>query len=226
MELMLILSVAAMFGLMLTRRNRYNIPLLKTWIIVILVAVLGVLSTILLYFIENGEWDGMSFFGAVLFLPIIFSPISKLFKIPVSSMLDFIAPPGLGMFAVMKINCAISGCCGGIILWHTEKGEAVCFPSAIVEAIITILLVCVLLYFEHKGKTKGKLYPISLVSYGAVRFILNFFRAPGEALLFGMQKGTVWSLVAIISGLLWLFIIAYINLNIKYKKALNQEFEE
>ena len=222
MEFMLILSVAAMFALMLTRCKKYNIPLLKTSIIVPLLAVLGVLSTILLYFIENGEWDGMSFFGAVLFLPIIFSPIAKLFRIPIPCMLDFIAPPGLIMFAVMKINCAISGCCGGIILGYKENGKAIQFPSPIVEAITTILLVCILLYFEHKGKTKDKLYPISLVSYGVLRFILNFLREPGKALLFGMQKGTVWSLVAIISGLLWLFIIAYINLDKKYKNAIKQ----
>lgn len=222
MELMLILSAASMFALMLPRCKKYNIPLFKTPIIVVLLAFFGVLSTVLLYFIENGEWNGKSFFGAVLFLPVIFLPISKILKVPTTCMMDFISLPGLIMFSVMKFNCSISGCCGGRLLWIAENGKEVYFPSPIVESVTTVLLVCVLLIFEHKQKTNNKLYPISLISYGILRFILNFFRQQEEPFFLGLQKGNIWALLAIIIGILWIFILAFIDVDKKLKSAQKQ----
>ncbi len=222
MEFIMILSAIAMFLLMLLRRGRYNISLLKTVLIVFLVAVLGVLSTCLLYFIENGEWGGKSFFGAVLFLPVIFSALSRVFKVEVSVMMDFIAPPGLLMFAVMKANCTVSGCCSGRLLGYTA-GRAIYFPSPTVEALTTLLLVGILLFFEYRGKTENLLYPISLVSYGILRFVLNFFRLPEEPFLLGLQKGSVWSLIAVIGGLTWILISKYIEIDKKYKEFKNSD---
>ncbi len=218
MEIIIIPSVVAMLVLMLCRRKKYNIPLLKTFLIVAFLAIFGVLSTCLLYFIENGEWGGKSFFGAVLFVPIIFLPLTKIFKLPFSDMMDFVSLSGLLMFAVMKANCTFSGCCGGRVLWYSAAGKAIHFPSPIVETLTTLLLVCVLLYFEHIGKMRKRLYPVSLVSYGALRFVLNFFRLPEKPFVFGLQKGNFWSIVAIFFGLVWIFILAYIDLNKKYKE--------
>lgn len=204
---MLSLAVVLLLGLMLLRRRRYNIPVGKAILIMVLVAGLGILSTQMLYLIENGEWGGMSFFGAVLFLPLIMTPIALLLHISAENMMDFIAPPGLLMFAVMKTNCFFSGCCGGRVLTIGTKGATMIFPSQLVEAGVTIVLILALLLFEYKEKTRTKLYPISMVSYGILRFILNWFRMPGDALVLGMQKGTVWSVVAVIIGVFWLMIM-------------------
>ena len=127
------------------------------------------------------------------------------------------------MFAVMKANCALSGCCGGRIVGYTAHNEPIHFPSPIVESLTTLLLVAVLLFFEYKGKTNGKLYPISLISYGALRFILNFFRIQEEPFFLGLQKGNVWALVAIFVGLLWIFGLYYIEVNKKYKEFKNSD---
>lgn len=204
---MLSLAVVLLLGLMLLRRRRYNIPVGKAILIMVLVAGLGILSTQMLYLIENGEWGGMSFFGAVLFLPLIMTPIALLLHVSAENMMDFIAPPGLLMFAVMKTNCFFSGCCGGRVLTIGTKGATMIFPSQLVEAGVTIVLILALLLFEYKEKTRTKLYPISMVSYGILRFILNWFRMPGDALVLGMQKGTVWSVVAVIIGVFWLMIM-------------------
>lgn len=204
---MLLLSIALLFGLMLLRRKRYHVSVWKTLIITALVGGLGILSTQLLYFIENEEWGGMSFFGAVFFLPLIFVFISRLLRIPFNNLTDFIAPPGLLMFSVMKVNCYVSGCCGGRVLSIGANSIAVTFPSQLVEAGVTVLLISVLLFLEYKGKTKNRLYPISMLSYGVLRFVLNWFRLPGATFVLGMQKGTFWSVIAIVIGILWLMIL-------------------
>lgn len=203
---MFLLSVALLLGLMLLRRKRYHIAVWKAIVIMVLVSGFGVASTQLLYFIENGEWGGMSFFGAVLFLPLLMTPTALLMHVSVQDMTDFIAPPGLLMFAVMKTNCIFSGCCGGRVLGVSADGNPMVFPSPLVEAITTVCLIAVLLYFEHRSKTRGTLYPISMISYGSLRFVLNWLREPGEALLLGMQKGTVWSVLTVVIGVLWLMI--------------------
>lgn len=204
---MLSLSVALLLALMLLRCKRYGIVIWKTILITALVGGLGILSTQVLYFIENSEWGGMSFFGAVLFLPLIMTPMALLLKIPAADMMDLISLPGLLMFAVMKVNCFFSGCCGGRVLGVSGNGTPLAFPSQIVEATTTVCLIVVLLFFEHRDKTRAKLYPISMVSYGLLRFVLNWFREPGDAFLFGMQKGTLWSAIAVVAGAIWLMIL-------------------
>lgn len=217
------LAILGMFLFMLFRRNKFHISLLKTVVVFILLACLGILSTQILYFIENGEWGGMSFFGAVLFVPIWFFAVAKILNIPFSKMMDFVALPGLLMFAVLKTNCAVDGCCQGRVIGYSDGAAPIHFPSPLVEAITTVLLVFALLYIEKKGKTTDKLYPLSLASYGVLRFILNFFREQGEPLLLGLQRGNVWALVAIIAGLVWLLVLRYIKINNQYNSLINEK---
>ena len=220
------LAILGMFLFMLFRRNKFHISLLKTVVVFILLACLGILSTQILYFIENGEWGGMSFFGAVLFVPIWFFAVAKILNIPFSKMMDFVALPGLLMFAVLKANCAVEGCCQGRVLCNSNGVNPIYFPSPIVEAITTVLLVCALLCVEKKGKTNNKLYPISLASYGVLRFVLNFFREQGEPLFLGLQKGNVWALVAILVGAVWLLVLRYMEINSRYNLLIKEKTQK
>ncbi len=222
MIFILIPALAIMLLLLAARRSKYNVSFVKTLCIMLLLALSGIFSTYLLYFIENGKWGSSSLFGAVLFPPILFVFFFKIFKLSVIDTMDFIAPSAMVMIAAMKANCILSGCCGGRILWCLEDGTVVHFPIQIVETSSIVLIAILLLYFDYTKRAKNKLYPIALVGYGVFRFALNFLRIPGKKLFLDLSVGNIWSLVAIISGLLWLFIIAYMNLDKKYKKAFNQ----
>lgn len=211
-------SIAVMITLMMYRRKVYNLPLLKTILIILIWAVSGVLSTFVLYFIESGEWGGRSYFGSIFFIPIIFSLFSKVFKLPFLDIIDYLSLPTILMFAIMKADCAMAGCCSGRMLWYSNDGKVVCFPSPIVEALSTLLLIAVLLYFEHIGKTKRHLYSICLIAFGILRFVLNFFRSSEEHWSSGFPKGNVWALISIVYGIMWIFILAYIDVNKKYKE--------
>ncbi len=218
MSMVMLIAVIGMLCFMLYRRCRFGISFLKTVIIFVLVAVIGVLGTYVLFFLETGRWGGMSFFGAVFVIPLVMLVLSSIFRQSLGTLTDFVAPCGLLMFAVLKLDCAITGCCYGRILWHKDNLEPVFFPSPIVEMITTLLLIGALLWAEHKGKTQGALYPISLIFYGALRFVLNFFRAPENPFFLGMQKGNIWSLLAMILGGVWLLVIAYRRIDRQYQE--------
>lgn len=198
--------MAAMSALMLTRRRAYCLSLLKSVILIPPVAAMGFLGTKILYFIENGEWSGMSFFGAVLFFPVLLLPIAKIGKMGLSELLDLSTPPGLSLLAIFKLNCHIAGCCGGIVLWYTDEGKPVFFPSQLTEMAVSILLVIVLLVMEKRGRARGKLYPYCLLLYGTVRFIINWYRWDKTEFFLGLPAGNFWALCSIIMGSAWLVV--------------------
>jgi hypothetical protein len=61
-----------MFILMLLRRKAF--PQIKLWklpIISVLLTIAGVAGAMLMHFIEQGSFGGTSFFGAILFIPVL-----------------------------------------------------------------------------------------------------------------------------------------------------------
>ena len=124
-------------------------PLYKGLIGSILLTFIGVLSVKLMFFIENGDFSGLSFFGAVLFIPILAVPISVVLNIKYQDYIDICAPSVAIMLSAMKINCLRSGCCIGKVLYTNEFGATVRFPSQIFEMVVAFLI-CVLLIYASK----------------------------------------------------------------------------
>lgn len=217
------LSVLIMVPVMLIRRKLLDTSLLKTAIIFIELAIVGYFSTALMSFIETGKWGGIRFFGAVLFLPILFAPIAFVTRIPLSKMLDTIAFPGMMIFAVMKFNCYLSGCCGGRVLWTEANGAPVCFPSQIVEGITTALLVVVLMILERKKNMSGRIFPIAMLTYGILRFGLHLLREPEGPYILGMQAGIFWSILSIVIGATWLLVLYYKKVDKQYQEFISQQ---
>jgi prolipoprotein diacylglyceryltransferase len=161
---------------------------------------MGILGTHFLYFIENGNFNGQSFFGAVLFFPVFLFPVARLLKIPLSDMLDYTTPPGLAILVVFKFNCFLGGCCGGGVLYFKEGGIPVTFPSQLVEMVVALALTILLFVVEYKNKLKRNIYPLCLITYGSTRFILNWFRADQTEYILEMSAGHFWSIVAVVIG--------------------------
>lgn len=198
------LSVTVVLVINLSRCEGYRISRFKVLLISLLEIVMGVFGTQVLFLVENGSWGGTSFFGAVLFLPVFFMPLKSVLRIPYSTIMDIIAPSGLSMYVVNKINCYVAGCCCGKVMGFSSEGIPIYFPSQIAEAITVITIVTVLLFLEHRRKYIGKLYPFGLVLYGATRLVLNFFREEWGKLQIVGSFGTLWSVVAIGIGAVWI----------------------
>ena len=199
------IGTAAMMLPILFQGHWYGIKWWKCVLFGLSLTVTGTVGTYLLFFVENGWIGGTSFFGAVFLVPVLFALAARLLSLNYQWLTDLSAPAECMMLAVMKVQCLIYGCCGGKTFCLPNGMEFV-FPSQIVELVNALVIAVVLIWMSQKEKHRGTLYPWYMVIYGASRFVLNLLRGGTTPFAFGLPAGNVWSLVAIISGILWLII--------------------
>ena len=197
---------------MVLRKKKYpDIPIWKMAVMMVWVTISGILALKLLYFIENGEFGGDAWFGAVLFMPIFMFPM-VLLKIPYKNVMNIYAPTQTLEFSIGKIDCYLSDCCFGKYL----PSMSIQFPSQIADIILGIVVTIVLLSIEHK-KPKVRLYPWLLIIYGAARFAVDWFRYVPKPWKWILPPTIVWSLLSIVFGIIWL-----IGAKIADKKVLSK----
>ena len=188
----LAIGTVLMIGVMLIcRRWRPN----AVWVILciaVLLTIAGVISVRLMYFIESGRWGGLSFFGAVLFVPVLFILVKLLFHMPYGELMDLCAPAECVMLALMKVQCLIFNCCKGRVLSVDASGTEIRFPSQIVELVFALLLMIVLVLLLRNKINTGKIYPYYMVFYGTGRFMLNLLRETSP-FIWILPAGNFWS---------------------------------
>jgi len=187
--------------------KKYGIRIWKACIATILLTVSGTAGTMLMYYIENGGIGGLSFYGAVFLVPVVFIFISLLLRIPYGEIMDLCAVGECIMLALMKVHCILGGCCIGRVLYTADDGTAVRFPSREVELVVALILFAVLLRWALKKKHSGQLYAWYLLLYGSTRFVLNIFREAWVVKTTLLPIGNIWSLIAIAIGTLWLAMV-------------------
>ena len=196
-------TIAMAAVMLLPRRWQAGLPMWKTLLSAAVLTALGVLGAKLMFLIESGFWAGTSFYGAVFFPPMIMVLLALLLRVPPLALLDLCAPAECVMLAILKMQCAVNGCCVGILLTITADGTYIRFPSQIIELLNALVLMVMLLWLIRKGTWQGRIYPIYMLLYGITRFILNLLRDT-EPFLLGLPAGNFWSLVAIVIALIWL----------------------
>ncbi|MBR5287079.1 MAG: prolipoprotein diacylglyceryl transferase [Clostridia bacterium] len=197
------IGMLAMMVLMTLRRKKYpDVSLWKAIVLGFLLTVAGVAGTMLMFFIENGRFGGTSFFGAILFVPILIAP-ALLLKLRYKTILDLCAPSEALMLAIMKLDCLANGCCVGKYLptLHFQ------FPSQIVEMCASLLVMFVLLALEKREKDTH-LYAWYLLLYGSTRFVLNWFRYGTKPWIWILPNSIVWSILSVLIGIIWLAVSA------------------
>ena len=209
-KLLCALGVAAllMCCLIAIQMKWYREKAWKSIVVSLSIIITGLIGSRLWFLMENAEWGGLSFFGAVYFAPITFLLVARILRMPYVYSLDYCAVAGCLALGILKVECLISGCCRGIALYQKENGDAVRFPSQIIEFVVALILVVVLLFLSRKEKNRGKIYPLTLVLYGLTRFVLNLFRDDWDRtkeLGLLIPLGNIWALVAIVAGVLWLW---------------------
>lgn len=205
--LILLLCVALMYFMMSMQAKWYEIKKWKTILIAGALAITGVIGSEIWFFVENGNWGGRSFYGAIVFSPLVFWPVSKLLKIKYAEALDFVAPSGCLALALIKIQCLRDNCCVGKELYQNENFIFVRFPSQIVEMIAFLVISAILFYMASKPKFRGKIFPWFLVTYGFARFFLDFLRETVPSYFFGLSAGSFWSLCSFAIGITVLILM-------------------
>ena len=173
-QFFLIAGSVAVMALMLSRRHIYSLSIFQAILYALSLLAIGILGTRVLYFFETGmeSFSGRSFFGAIYLVLILMPWIGLLFKLKPLESLDACAPCGVGMVSFMRFGCFCAGCCGGVPIGDTGR----VWPVQLMEGFGDMLILFLILYTERKGHLRGKGYPMFLLSYGVLRFILEFIR--------------------------------------------------
>ncbi len=137
--------------------------------------------TFLQYFTEAGLVYYGGFIGCILFIMLY----ALIFKSSFWDTLDTLLPALPLAQAFGRIGCFLVGCCYGIpcegcgvAFTHSEiaPNNIELLPVQLIEAICVFVLFGVMLYYGRRKREPGKLFSMYLLSYGTIRFILEFFR--------------------------------------------------
>lgn len=195
----LMMGAFAMLVLMLLRRRKYCLSIAQATIYTLLLLITGIVGAKLLYFFECGmaSFSGMSFFGAVYLVALVMPWIGILFRMKPYDSLDACAPCVAAIIGFQRFGCFCAGCCGGIPIGNSGT----VWPTQIIEGFGDMLILYLLLFVEKKASTRGKSYPIFLICYGCMRFVIEFIRATSKDWL-GLSHGQWFSIAGVFIALL------------------------
>ena len=207
--MMLVVGAVGMGVCLCKRRHLFRVSVVQSIVFTVLLTVTGVAGAKLLFILENIKetlesgisLGGVSFFGSVFLIPILMPLVGKLFGLTGKQTMDICGPCVAIMIGCLRVGCYLQGCCGG---WEACLGD-MCFvwPTQAIDSIADFAILIWLLQTESEGRGEGKLYPMFMVSYSAMRFFLEFLRdTPKDWLM--MSHGQWFSLVAILIGFVWL----------------------
>lgn len=201
---MLLVGVCGMLACACWRRKQFGLTVVECVILTALLTVCGVVGTILLYRLESGSFGGLSLYGSVFLVPLVMPLFGFLFRLKPSQTMDLCGPCAPIMIGCLRINCFISGCCGG---WMACVGDF-CFtwPTQMIDSIADFAIVLWLLRTEEKQPHSGKLFPMFMVAYSVMRFLLEFLRDSRKDWLY-MSPGQWFALAAIVIGISWLMVL-------------------
>ena len=202
MILILLLSAGAVFTAvwLILLRKRLDMPWYAAIPLAILSTVYGVLTAKVFAFLESGfntdSLGNMSLFGGVFFMPLAYWLGAKLSKRSYREVFDVFTPCMIFTVMCARINCIVSGCCIGLPI---PGMNGVRFPTREAEILFYIILLICLCPRVLKGKYRGQAYPIYMISYGAFRFVEEFFRSADTSSVF--HRAHIWALITLIIGI-------------------------
>ena len=209
----------------ISRREKCGISPCVMIVISILLPIEALLGCKLMYGIERvidkgsfSEFNmsGLSLFGGV-YLTLLFVPLmARIFKMKSAQLFDFVAPLGMILIASARFGCFFAYCCAGEL--KMVNGKPFYLPVPLIEIFFDLAILAALLYLEQSklcwnendvkarrlNPYHGVLALLILLSYGTIRFTLEFFRERG-VIFWGLSFGHVHSLICISIGVWGLF---------------------
>ena len=207
------------------RREKCGVPIRVMIVVAALLPIEALLGCKLLYGIERAigkgsfsefNMSGLSLFGGI-YLTLLFVPLmARVFKMKSAQFFDFTAPLGMILIASSRLGCFFAHCCAGEL--KMVNGKPFYLPVPLIEIFFDLAILAVLLYLEQSklswdtSNTKaGRLNPyhgilalLILLSYGTIRFTLEFFRER-EMILWRLSFGHIHSLICIAIGVWGVF---------------------
>lgn len=214
--LYLLLALGTIFNIFWLFNFQYRLKM--KWWAVLLISVLhtvyGVLTVMLFAFAESGfnpdSLGNMSIFGGVFLMPIAYFLGAKLFKRKPGEVFDIFLICMMFTLMCARINCIISGCCKGCLIFGSETAR---WPTRELEVVFYIVLLIIFGRRVKRNESRGELYPAYMFLYGIFRFITEFFRvSERSAGIFHLSH--LWALISFGLG-----VSLYYELKSKNKKT-------
>lgn len=219
-RLYFLLAIPTLFGYFWISHFKEKLRI-KEWmafVLSVLHTLIGVLCVKAFAFLESGGDRGMSIYGAVFFLPVVYFAFAKLSKRLVADVFDIFTICTVCTLICARFNCIIAGCCLGS---HIPGTEAMRWPTRELEIIFYLTLFIFLRNKVCKRKYRGLIYPIYSMSYGVFRFVVEFFREPKYFVGF-IHISHIWSLIAIVVSIVTIYLISKNN---KKKPEYTREYK-
>lgn len=220
--LLILLTVATLCNYVWLYFNKKSLNMnLVTYIIFpIFHTIIGIVFVFLFAYFESGfKFDAignLSLYGGVFFMPTIYFLYALIFKIKFNRSFDVFAISLIITLFFARINCIIAGCCEGILIGEGNLRV----PTREIELLYYALFLIFTVKEVYKNKTNGYIYPIYMVSYGFVRFIIEFLRESNSSSIFHI--GHIWSLVSILIGTGFILYL-YFAKGVRYGKVKEKE---
>lgn len=191
--------------LTVVRRREYGLSVFRSILFPLVLVACGILGAKLLSFVKSGftSFAGMAFYGAIFLIMLLMPLVGRLFRLTPVQTLDLSAPEVTSFISFFRFGCYCAGCCGGVIC--TIGSFTFRWPAQMLESFGDMVLTAVLLLMERREDNQGTLYPIFMISYGGMRFVIECMRNMPELML-GLSEGHWNSLLSILIGVVWLFV--------------------
>lgn len=196
-----------LFLMMFFRRKRYDVSIKKLIILHIVITILTTFGALFGSFLGGMSFLGLRLYGILIVDTVAIFALSRIFNIDIGDLGDYLAASIIAVCCIVKVPCILDGCCYGIELFTNQAGNAVRFPSQIVEFSIWAILTAWLCFVESKGNHKNLLWSIATIWFGIIRFAVDFMRGNPREMKFvimGMSGGKFWSLVVAAMGIVFL----------------------
>lgn len=192
-----------LFMLLLARRNKYSVSMKKMIVLHIVATILTTLGANLGSYLGGMGFLGLRLYGFILLDTLAMFALARIFRMDIGQLGDYLSVGIIAVCCIVKIPCLVEGCCYGKEIFVDAMGNAVRFPSQIVEFSMWLVLTVWLLWLERKGSHKNLLWATATVWFGILRFLVDFMRGNPiemELVIMGLPGGRFWSMIVGILG--------------------------
>ena len=208
-SLVLLLSLASIitFIWLFVNRERLHAKWYEALILTVLYVAWGMAAVKLFAALESGDPDmvkGMSLFGVVFTIPLAYLLHAKIRKLPFLEVADVVTVCMVTTVCCARINCIVSGCCGGAAIPFWEGHN---WPIRETEVLCYLIFVEIFANRVWKHKTHGEVYPIYMIGYGVLRFILQFLREGTTPIVGVFTLPHIWALLSVLLGVAGLILV-------------------
>ena len=177
---------------------------IRFWTAVVLAishVAIGVTAMKLLAIVEAGgnleKAANFRLFGAVFVLPLFYYSWAKIAKKNIPLVMDIAVLNCIFGMITGRINCLVSGCCEGTVLF---PGSDIRWPLREIELVYSVVMIIFWGRKILKKQTYGQAYPAFMLSYGILRFLMEWVRDEYTGSLGMFHLAHIWSLISIVVG--------------------------